>query len=149
MTLSEDQIKEIRNWVSQGQSLSKIQKLLKETFDIHLTYMDVRLLIDDLNITLKDKESSASPKKPSDNLEATAEATPTPGKVSVSVDKITRPNTLASGQVTLSDGVQAAWQLDQTGRIGLIPPSSDYQPSPNDLQAFQEALHEELQKVGF
>ncbi len=54
-----------------------------------------------------------------------------------------------SGKVTFSDGQQADWYLDQTGRLGVIPKQQGYKPSPMDVQEFQLALQDELAKLGF
>ena len=70
------------------------------------------------------------------------------GRISVQVDKVMRPGTLVSGNVTFSDGVNAAWQLDPSGRIRLIPSNEGYKPSPKELQEFQKTLKQELQKSG-
>jgi hypothetical protein len=55
---------------------------------------------------------------------------------------------MVSGKVTFSDGVKAAWHLDQTGRLGLAPKQPGYRPSAADVQEFQAALEKELSKMG-
>ncbi len=55
MTLTPDQKQAVSNWVAAGDSLSQIQKKLAEQFQISMTYMDVRFLVDDLNLALKDR----------------------------------------------------------------------------------------------
>ena len=71
------------------------------------------------------------------------------GGVSVSVAKIARAGAMVSGQVTFSDGQQAEWYLDQTGRLGVIPKQSGYKPTTADVQQFQMALEREMAKMGF
>lgn len=71
------------------------------------------------------------------------------GKVSISVDTVTRPGALVSGNVTFSDGQGAVWYLDQMGRLGIGAKQQGYKPTPADLQAFQQALEAELSKIGF
>ena len=58
------------------------------------------------------------------------------------------PGAMVSGKVTFSDGVKAAWHLDQAGRLGLAPTQPGYRPSAADLQEFQMALEQQLAKMG-
>jgi hypothetical protein len=158
MNLTEDQRQRVTAWVLQGAKLSEIQTRLAEEFKIKLTYMEVRFLVDDLKLTLKDPEppkvaapTAATPAK------LTAEKNPAPegtlpasgGKVSVSVDQITRPGAIISGKVNLSDGQTADWHLDQTGRIAFVPKQQGYKPSQADVQDFQIALQQEVAKLGY
>jgi len=71
------------------------------------------------------------------------------GKVSVTVDQITRPGSIVSGKVTFSDGQLAEWYLDQTGRLGVVPKQLGYKPSAADVQDFQLALQQEVAKLGY
>ena len=71
-----------------------------------------------------------------------------PGRVSLSVDQLTRPGAVVSGKVTFSDGNTAAWHIDQTGQLGLIPTKPGYRPPASDVQSFQMALETELSKLG-
>ena len=138
--------------------LSEIQSRLAAEFGLRLTYMEVRLLVDDLKLTPKDPEPPkvatpppAAPLKPADakSVAPSAEPTPAAGKVSVSVDQLTRPGAIASGKVTFSDGQTADWYLDQTGRLGVVPKQQGYKPSAADVQQFQTALQTELARMGF
>lgn len=54
MTLTPEQKQAVSNWVAAGDNLSVIQKKLLEQFKFSMTYMDVRFLVDDLNLALKD-----------------------------------------------------------------------------------------------
>ena len=74
---------------------------------------------------------------------------PQTGKgVSLTVDQIARPGTVVSGKVTFSDGTNADWYLDQTGRLGIVPTKQGYRPPAGDVQEFQLALQNELAKLG-
>ena len=69
--------------------------------------------------------------------------------VTVECDAIMIPGTLASGNVTFSDGVKGKWYLDQMGRLGLggdLP--QGYRPSPEDAALFQARLMEALRAKG-
>ena len=158
MNLDETQRQRVTAWVLQGAKLSEIQTRLAEEFGIKLTYMEVRFLVDDLKLTLKEPEPP-KPVVPINQPPAAAKATPEPGaepspppgigKVSVSVDQIARPGAVASGKVTFSDGQTADWYLDQTGRLGVVPAKQGYKPSAADVQQFQAALQNELMRMGF
>src|SRR5262249_20762318 len=136
---------------------------LASEFGLRLTYMDVRLLVDDLKLTPKDTEppksatlgagtpttanAPAAPGKKAGG--APAQPAKGPGSVSVQVDQLTRPGAVVSGKVTFSDGNTADWYIDQTGRLGLVPQQQGYRPPQADLQQFQAALDAELSKLGF
>jgi len=168
MNLDEAQRKAVADWIAQGLKLSDIQNRLASELGLRLTYIEVRLLVDDLKLTPKDPE----PAKPSETvlsasagMPATGARSPAarpgaptpkqappagaPGKVALSVDQLTRPGAVVSGKVTFSDGNTAAWQIDQAGQLGLIPPQPGYRPPAADVQPFQMALEAELSKLGF
>lgn len=54
MTLTPEQKEALTSWVVAGDNLSTIQSKLLEQFKVSMTYMDVRFLVDDLNLALKD-----------------------------------------------------------------------------------------------
>jgi hypothetical protein len=108
--------------------------------------MDVRLLVDDLQLQLKEqpKQSEAVERLAAAKQEGeVARSAPAPGGVTVTMDTITKPQALASGKVTFSDGESAEWMLDQTGRLGMNPSKPGYRPTQADIMAFQQ----ELQRV--
>jgi hypothetical protein len=147
MNLDDAQRKKVAAWIDEGLKLSDIQKRLETDLGLRLTYLEVRLLVDDLK--LKPKDPPPPPKqavKPEDVLSPAASA---PGKVSVTVDQLARPGAMVSGKVKFSDGKSADWILDQAGRLGLVPGDKGYKPPAADLQEFQVALQQELQKLGF
>jgi len=162
MNLNEAQRQQVAAWMADGLKLSEIQSRLASELNVGLTYMEVRLLVDDLKLTPKDPE----PPKPAAPIDAPAgnaiaaevpePAAPAPeappgaaGNVSVTVAKLARPGTLVSGNVTFTDGITAEWYLDQTGRLGVVPKQQGYKPSAGDVQQFQMALEGELAKLGF
>ncbi len=161
MTLNQEQKEHLTTWVQQGLPLAEIQRLLRETFQLNLTYMDVRFLVDDLGLTIASKPKPADPlagfQAPlsgaavPEGLEENGykDAEATFASVKVSVDKIQRPGAMISGSVVFSDRQTAGWQIDQMGRLGLIPATAGYNPSPEDIQEFQHQLQIELQKHGF
>lgn len=54
MTLTPEQKAAVSSWIAAGDNLSAVQKKLQEQFKISLTYRDVRFLVDDLELELKD-----------------------------------------------------------------------------------------------
>jgi len=164
VSLTEDQKTQIAKWVADGATLAMVQKRLAADFNVSLTYMDARFLLDDLNLTIKDAPKSAAATAdlataapaaaPGQNpaggaLPGTPGAAGPGGSVRVSVDKIVRPGAALSGSVTFSDGQAAEWYMDQTGRLGLVPKVKGYQPKPADIQEFQYALQEEMARLGY
>lgn len=59
MTLTPEQKHAVAGWVAAGDNLSTVQKKLADTFKLSMTYMDVRFLVDDLNLALKDAAPKA------------------------------------------------------------------------------------------
>ena len=163
MTLDDAQRKKVAEWIAAGLKLSEIQNRLASDLDVRMTYMDVRLLVDDLKLTPKDVEQpkpapvlaaadakSGSAKAPDGGAaQSLDQKTPATAGVSVSVDQLTRPGAMVSGKVTFSDGNGANWYIDQTGRLGIVPEQQGYRPPQADLQQFQAALETELAKLGF
>jgi hypothetical protein len=164
MNLDEAQRKTVTEWIGQGLKLSEIQNRLSSELGLRMTYMEVRMLVDDLKLVPKDLEP---PKPPVSVLTAATPQSGTPpagealasspdaaspapatGSVSVSVDQIARPGAVVSGKVTFSDGNTATWFFDQAGRLSLGTQKQGYRPPPADLQEFQAALDAELNKMG-
>lgn len=54
MTLTPEQKAAVSSWVAAGDNLSTVQKKLTEQFQLSMTYRDVRFLVDDLALELKD-----------------------------------------------------------------------------------------------
>jgi hypothetical protein len=150
--LTDDHQKQVAQWVAEGASLSDVQRRLKEECAVSLTYMDVRFLVDDLQLQLKEqpKQSEAVERLAAAKQEGeSARSAPsTGGGVAVTMDTITKPHALASGKVTFSDGETAEWMLDQTGRLGLNPSKPGYRPSETDIMSFQRELQRVAQGLG-
>ncbi|MDB6058787.1 MAG: hypothetical protein JWO95_2631 [Verrucomicrobiales bacterium] len=149
MQLDETQKQKVTQWINEGLKLSDIQKRLEKELGLRMTYLEVRMLVDDLKLKPKDPEPPAEPKQPEQPVAPELPAEPgLPGNVKVVVDQIARANALVSGKVTFSDGKTAEWFLDQTGRLGIVPPEKGYKPLEVDLQAFNIELQTEFQKLG-
>ena len=166
MNLTPEQTDAVKEWVRSGAKPAEVQKRLQEEYNLSVTYMDVRFLVDDLELEWKDEEPrrdeatkhlsadqavAAGPANPGNANPASGEAAELQPvwAVQVEVNKVTRPGTIVSGSVTFSDGVRAEWGLDQTGRIMMQPEKEGYKPDEEDVQSFQEELRNVLEKQGF
>lgn len=164
MNLEDAQKKQIAAWIAGGLKLSDIQSRLASELGIRMTYMEVRMLVDDLKLVPRDPEPSKPvelaakaadkgvskiPPEPAPTLGGQPKGTPASSGVSVKVDQLARPGAIASGDVTFSDGQTATWYLDELGRLGLVPKQNGYRPPPADVQQFQAALETELSKLGY
>jgi len=61
MPLSPEQKQAVTAWAAAGDNLAAIQKKLSEQFKLSLTYMDVRFLVDDLGLELKNAAPKVDP----------------------------------------------------------------------------------------
>lgn len=59
MSLTPEQKAAVSSWIAAGDNLSAVQKKLRDQFQVSMTYMDVRFLVDDLNLMLKDPTPKA------------------------------------------------------------------------------------------
>ena len=192
MELTNLQKEEVAAWFAAGASLDEIQKRIKSEFGIHMTYLDVRLMVAELPQPVEAEEgakeegagatgtSKTSGRKPpecgrefaegpdsqefaegadgqeeqiGDQQAAASEADSTEAQTvsapTVTIDALMIPGTIASGDVTFSDGQTGKWFLDQMGRLGLggdLP--QGYRPSPTDAALFQQQLMGLLQAKG-
>lgn len=157
MQITDEQKQKITAWIAEGMSLSNIQDRMGKELEIRCTYMEARMLVDDLKLTPKDVEPPA-PKAPAAAPTLEAEAPPTllsddspapVAKVALTVDQIAQPGTMVSGDVKFRDGKTAKWHLDQQGRLAVVPAEQGYRPPAGDVEEFQASLDRELQQMGF
>ena len=146
MNLSDEQKQTIAQRLGDGASISDIQRLVTDEFNLAMTFMETRFLIDDLNLDLKEEEPEPETAD-AEPAEATLvdEPTGSNGSVTVEVDKIKQSGAALSGTVRFSDGVSAKWFIDPTGRLGLDPEQEGYQPNPADIETFQLELQSKMQ----
>jgi uncharacterized membrane protein len=152
--LTSEQISKVSAWVAEGATLSQIQERLSSQFEISMTYMDVRFLVDDLNLALVEKEEPKKPEEPAAEAAPAEAAAPTPaapgaGVVTVEVDTIAQPHAMVSGNVTFSDGEKADWYIDHQGRPGMAARTPGYRPTPQDITDFQVKLDAALRQAGY
>ncbi len=155
--LTPAQISTVSAWVAEGATLSQIQERLSSQLEVSMTYMDVRFLVDDLNLALIEKEEPAKPEEVVTEAAAADAAAPvapaeTPqgaGIVTVEVDTIAQPHAMVSGHVTFSDGEKADWYIDHQGRPGMAARTPGYRPTPQDITDFQAKLDAALRQAGY
>ena len=155
--LTPAQISTVSAWVAEGATLSQIQERLSTQLEVSMTYMDVRFLVDDLNLALIEKEEPAKPEEVATEAvaaDSTAPVAPaeTPqgaGVVTVEVDTIAQPHAMVSGHVTFSDGEKADWYIDHQGRPGMAARTPGYRPTPQDITDFQTKLDAALRQAGY
>lgn len=182
--LTEGQKAEVAKWFAAGASLDEIQKRMKSEFGVHITYLDLRLMVAELpqpveevpvgepggggvspsdevgGAALQDgedvpprqdvaptQEAKNAPKRYDLDAPDADEGNPLPDVV-VELDALTIPGTIASGDVTFSDGTKAKWYLDHQGRLGLGNAPEGFRPSPEDAALFQTRLMELLRSRG-
>ena len=161
-TLTKEQEQAVAQWAEEGANLNDIQARLKSEFDVTVTYLDARILVMGLGVSLKEKKKETPPAEKTEAAPPPSQAGPVDdeaellppaggpgGKVSISVDQLAIPGAMVSGKATFSDGVTAGWYLDQTGRLGLKAPTPGYQPPAADIPVFQQELDLALQRAGF
>ena len=157
--MQKDEIKiYLAEMLSNGVSLSDIQKQLRSEKGVTMTFLDLRLIASEIeNVDWskqepEEKQKEAKKDEPEkgalqdekDELTGTAdqnEAAPVGGATVVEVSKLTRPGTIANGSVKFGSGVKANWMIDQYNRLGLDKPTGE--PTPQDIKEFQV----ELQKL--
>lgn len=172
MALTNAQKEAVAGWFAAGASLDEIQKRLKAEFDVHMTYLDVRLLVAELPQPVEPEEpapattealaSTESEGPPDAEVPEMSEEAPkrydldapdadkgeSVPDVAVTVDALMIPGTMASGEVTFSDGTKGKWYVDRQGRLGLGDLPEGYRPSQTDGVIFQQRLMEALQAKG-
>lgn len=140
MTLSENQQNSVRKWAAEGASLSEIQNRLVQEFGLRMSFIEVRLLVLDLEVSIREKSKPTPPKPSPAVTEATSDNGMEPdgdedggtldgeldveevppvdegeedkptGAVRVELSRLAQPGFALNGSVTFSDGVHAQWE---------------------------------------
>jgi transposase len=102
-SLTSAQTAQVASWIAAGATLSQVQTRLAAELGVTMTFMDVRFLVDDLNLTLIEKEEPKKPAEPAAEATAPAEdpaaaAPAAGGAVTVEVDTI-RPTGTSTTKV--------------------------------------------------
>ncbi len=169
MQLTETQQNSVRQWAAAGATLAEIQTRLTEEFAIRMSFMDVRLLILDLEVSIREKRSAeaAKPKAAEPDPEAEGPSggedeamdeeelppeeavAPPGGGVQVEVSRLAQPGFALNGDVTFSDGAKAQWGITSRGELSLSAADPAYRPSPGDIRDFQMKLRNLVSRQGY
>jgi len=167
MELTDTQKTSVRQWAAEGASLSEIQTRLDSEFSIRMSFMEVRLLVLDLEVSIREKRPPAPPKPEepetpahdaaddetenvydadADDMgddaypEDTDADAPKGGGVQVELSRLAQPGFALNGDVTFSDGTKAQWGITSRGELSLSAVDATYRPSPEDVRDFQVKL---------
>ena len=137
---------EIKQYVAEqlkkGKSLNEILDLLIKEKDVHMTYLDLRVLASELEQQPEDTRNQKFP----DEAELDEQAAGELSGVQINIDKVQRPGAQLSGDATLTTGKKLKWAVDGMGRVAVEVTSGNEKPTKEELGEFQKALSEELQK---
>jgi hypothetical protein len=130
MNLSPEQKQAVSAWVAAGDNLSAVQKKLSEQFKISMTYRDVRFLVDDLGLELK----NAAPK--ADTSDVTKAA-------------VTKPAAAPEARKVAPDQAGAAG-MEGDDALDDLPPEGELPPDegiPADQPAGASTLTLEVDRI--
>jgi hypothetical protein len=130
MSLSPEQKQAVSAWVAAGDNLSAVQKKLSEQFKISMTYRDVRFLVDDLGLELK----NAAPK--ADTSDVTKAA-------------VTKPAAAPEARKVAPDQAGAAG-MEGDDALDDLPPEGELPPDegiPADQPAGASTLTLEVDRI--
>ena len=128
--------------IADGVSLSDIQKELQAELGLSLTYMELRMLVADLEDVQWKSEDKVVKDEQADEKEVEAV-----DSVQVTISKIVRPGCSLAGSVTFPSGISGEWYVDQRGGLGLDT-KDDAKPSQEELVAFQQELQQMVTAQG-
>ena len=132
MSLPPEQKQAVASWGAAGRNLSAVQKKLLEQFKVSLTYRDVRFLVDDLNLELKD----AAPK-----VDATDVSKTPPPAAPVATPAAKGPATPAKGKSVPGEDIIDEDQvaaMDDEGEAG----EADFESLPEGDSTIAVAVDE-------
>ena len=113
MTLSPEQSSAVSSWIAAGDSLSAVQRKLRDQYGVSLTFMEVRFLVDDLNLQLKDPAPKVNA---SDVTQASPAPAATPSRAPASP-------AAAGPEPALED--EEAYAEDAPPAGGALPPDDE------------------------
>lgn len=155
--MQKDEIKKyVAKLLNEGVSLSDIQKQLRSEKGVNMTFLDLRLMVSEIeNIDWSKQKTEEKPKEPKkvdpekgalldeeDEFAGTSDEGIAGGTTVVEVSRLTRPGTIANGSVKFASGIKANWMVDQYGRLGLDKATGE--PTAQDIKEFQTELQKML-----
>ena len=151
--------------LNEGVKLNDIQRLLEEEHGLRMTYLELRMLVSELEVDWS-KHAPPKPEPQADDVvsdeegdiaeldeefeddEVAADETAAAGDVEVTVSKLARPDAAISGSYSCPSGARGEWIVDHYGRPGLIPAEGSPKPTQDEMRQFQMALMRKLQGGG-
>ena len=143
--LTQKQIAAITKMAGEEYDLNNVQKRMVEELGLKLTCMDVRFLLQDLNVNLKQPEPepvAPAAEAPQPTQAAAAAMGPGVARTVVSVSDITPPTAIVAGTVSFASGAKGTWEMDRTGRLNWEP--TEGEPTPTDMREFATELKKVL-----
>jgi hypothetical protein len=132
MTLSPEQSSAVSSWIATGDSLSAVQRKLRDQYRLSLTFMEVRFLVDDLNLQLKDPA-------PKVNASDVTQAAPAPAP---------SPSATASrGPAGPGADADATAMADDDGYADEAPPADGALPPEDELPGGVSSVTIDVDKV--
>jgi hypothetical protein len=108
MFLTPEQKQAVASWVAAGDNLSVVQKKLAEQFKLSMTYRDVRFLVDDLDLALKDPAPKVDTSDVSKTPAPAAGAVPPRAEKKGMIDRLKEKVGLAPDAVEETDAAEDA-----------------------------------------
>ena len=160
MQLEPAQLEAVKSWLSEGASLSDVQKRLKEKFGISMLYLDLRMLVLDIGASVKEAPKKTEPPKPPtdapvapDAEDALYDEEDLPAgdmpRINITIDRIMKPGALVSGEAMFPGNQKIHWVLDRSGRLAIDQAPPGFAPTQDEAVAFQHALRDTLMKNGY
>ncbi len=146
MMTDEQRNRFIAEQLNAGVKLNDIQRLLETEHGVRMTYLDLRMLAAELEVDWQRQE----PPKPAVEAKVSAvdeglAAAPPVAAVTVTVNKLARPDAAISGSYQCPSGARGEWIVDHYGRPGLIPAEGSPKPTAEEMKQFQQELVRQIQ----
>lgn len=126
MNLTPEQKQAVASWVAAGDNLSAVQKKLGDQFQVSMTYRDVRFLVDDLNLELKDAAPKVDASDVSKATSPKAAAPESPARAAPEkkgfFDKAKEKLGLAKDEVTTAGEPSMDEEADLDEDLDELPP---------------------------
>jgi hypothetical protein len=149
--------------LKEGRKVSEIQDYLHKEKGDSITYMELRMLLAEMEAKLPDQPNAQFGALKAPPLTAPAPPAGQPrgkgppaaqqpaagkrGKTTIAIDQAPPPGAMLSGRVNFGSGAKAYWMMDETGRIGLDPELGTGRPDQQDMQEFQQELRKMLEQA--
>lgn len=155
----------IAQLLKEGRKLSEIQDYLRKEKGDSITYMELRMLLAEMEAKLPDAPSTpfatlkasplTAPSPPAGQQRGKGQPAQAPhqpaagkrGRTTIAVDEAPPPGAMLSGRVRFGSGAKAYWVMDEFGRLALEAELGTGQPDEQDKREFQQELRKLLQQA--